>query len=518
MKTVSRFFILCFFLTFLNPGNSAARAESHAARKATPENQRQPDLGDGRYLNPILGGDYPDPSVARDGDDFYLTNSSFEYYPGLLIWHSKDLVNWQPICRALNDNVGSVYAPELVKYKDTWYIYFPTKGTNWVITAPKPEGPWSKPINLKVGGIDPGHVVGPDGKRYLHLSDGNMVQLTDDGTKIVGEPRKVYYGWEYPKDWNVECFCLESPKLTFRNGYYYLTVAEGGTAGPASSHMVVSSRSKTPWGPWEHSPYNPVVHTVSKSEHWWSRGHGTLVDDAKGNWWIMYHGYEKDFHTLGRQTLMEPVEWTADNWFRVPKGTDAAKPIRTPYGAKSASGMTLSDSMTGDHLGIQWQFYKEFAPDRLSFTPQGMVMQARGTSPTDSAPLLCVPMNHAYEITIEAEISEKATAGLLLFYSPLSYCGIGVDKDSILTCLRGSIRVQDKNRIGSHIHFKVINDCHEVSSYYSADGKTWTKLDRSLDVSGYNHNTFGGFLSLRAGFFAGGEGTVTFRNFTYKGL
>lgn len=95
------------------------------------------------------------------------------------------------------------------------------------------------------------------------------------------------------------------PKLTYRNGYYYLTSAQGGTAGLATSHMVVSARSKHITGPWENSPYNPVVHTYSAADDWWSKGHGTLVDDVDGNWWIFYHAYAKEYHTLGRSTLME---------------------------------------------------------------------------------------------------------------------------------------------------------------------------------------------------------------------
>ena len=286
------------------------------------------------FKNPVLGGDYPDPSVIRDGNDYYMTHSSFNYYPGLLVWHSKDLIHWERVCHALHKNVGSVWAPDIIKHDDTWYIYFPAGGTNWVVTAGTPEGPWSEPVDLKLRGfIDPGHLTGPDGKRYLYLSKGFIIQLSDDGLSTVGEPVHNYSGWEFPKEWSTECFCLESPKSTVRNGLYYLTSAEGGTAGPATSHMVVSARSASPMGPFENSPFNPVVHTESREERWWSQGHGTLVDDVDGNWWIMYHGYEKNFHTLGRQTLMLPIEWTADDWFRVPEGINSGDNMPLPSGS-----------------------------------------------------------------------------------------------------------------------------------------------------------------------------------------
>jgi xylan 1,4-beta-xylosidase len=152
----------------------------------------------------------------------------------------------------------------------------------------------------------------------LHLSAGYMVELAPEGRSVTGEPGKVYGGWEYPDTFNMEGFCLEAPKLTKRNGYYYRTSAEEGTAGPATSHMIVSARSRTPRGPWENSPYNPIVHTESAAETWWSKGHGTLVSTPDERWWILYHGYEKGYYTLGRQTLLEPVEWVEDGWFRIP--------------------------------------------------------------------------------------------------------------------------------------------------------------------------------------------------------
>ena len=92
-------------------------------------------MGDGYYVNPIFKGDYPDPSILRDGDNYYMVHSSFEYYPGLLIWHSKDLMNWKPVTHALHKNVGSVYAPDLVKYNNKFYIYFPANGTNFVVSG-----------------------------------------------------------------------------------------------------------------------------------------------------------------------------------------------------------------------------------------------------------------------------------------------------------------------------------------------------------------------------------------------
>src|SRR5262245_17125950 len=169
------------------------------------EGQRRADLGNGEFLNPILAGDHPDPSILKDGDDYYMTFSSFDAYPGLVLWHSRDLVNWEPMVPTLRRNVGSVWAPDLVKHGGRYYIYFPARTpsyrSNYVIWADSIRGPWSDPIDLKIGQIDPGHAVGPDGTRYLFMSAGYLQKLATDGLSVVGEMKKVYEGWQYPSDW-----------------------------------------------------------------------------------------------------------------------------------------------------------------------------------------------------------------------------------------------------------------------------------------------------------------------------
>ncbi len=228
----------------------------------------QGDLGNGFYLNPILGGDYPDPTIMREGDDYYMTHSCFDYTPGLVVFHSKDLVNWQPISYGLKTYLGSVWAPDICKYGDKYYIYFTVSGvrSNWVVWADSPYGPWSDPIDLKIGNIDPCHIADKDGTRYLFMSNGIRETLTPDGLAIVpGQQKKVYDGWQYPSDWVAECFCLEGPKLKYIDGYYYYLNAQGGTAGPPTSHMVVAARSESLDGPWENSPYNPIVRTANNT-------------------------------------------------------------------------------------------------------------------------------------------------------------------------------------------------------------------------------------------------------------
>ena len=125
----------------------------------------------------------------------------------------------------------------------------------------------------------------------------------------------------------------EGPKLLRRGDYFYLIGAVGGTSGPPTGHMVVVSRSRSIDGPWEQCPHNPIVRTTDARERWWSRGHATLVEGPDGEWWMVYHGYENGYYTLGRQTLLEPIEWTKDGWFRA-RGGDLSQPIAKPAGGR----------------------------------------------------------------------------------------------------------------------------------------------------------------------------------------
>jgi beta-xylosidase len=506
--------------------SSAARAQVAPGAPAWArgvEGQRKADLGNGYYLNPIFPGDHPDPTILKDGSDYYMTFSSFDAYPGLVIWRSRDLVNWQPIGPALFKNVGSVWAPDLAKHGDRYYIYFPGIGSyrsNYVIWADDIRGPWSDPIDLKIPRIDPGHAVGPDNRRYLFLSAGFVVSLADDGLSVVGEPKKVYDGWRYPDDWIVETFAQEGPKILRRGQDYHMVLAEGGTAGPPTGHMIVSARATSIHGPWENSPYNPIVRTRSADERWWSKGHGTLVEGPGGRWFLVYHAYENGFPTLGRQTLLEPVEWTADGWFRT-TGTDVAQPIRKAGGEALAHGVAFSDDFSRNRLGVQWSFYKGTDADRqrVRYEDGSLVLAATGTSPADSSPLGFVVGDHAYEVAVDIDADPGATAGLLLFYSSRLYAGLGYSATNFVMHSYGLDRPQAKPAdVGRRLHLRLRNDRHIVTIHYSVDGRRWQRYDRRMEVSGYHHNVAYEFLSLRPAVYATGSGEVRFRNLTYRAL
>ncbi|MBR1804223.1 MAG: family 43 glycosylhydrolase [Muribaculaceae bacterium] len=455
----------------------------------------------------LLPGDYPDPSIVRDGDDYYMTHSPFCYMPGFLIWHSTDLRHWEPLCRALLETNGDLWAPDLVKCNGRYYIYYPAGGTNYVLHADRITGPWQGPIDLHVGGIDPGHIQTADGTRYLYTSGGNVVQLAPDGLSTVGEMRQVYEGWAYPQDWETECFCLEAPKLTYHDGWFYLTSAQGGTAGPATSHMVVTARSKSPCGPWENSPYNPIVHTSDSRDTWWSRGHGTIFDDSTGQWWMVYHAYRKDYHTLGRQTLIVPIEWTADGWPRTCTRHDEPFTPQHP---------DPSDDFTVHHLGWQWMFWKEYAPQALHWRKGGLDIDGKGGNTTDGRMLLVNATDTCYEVTVDVTPRRGATGGLLLYYNEKAHAGITVSGQEATIIFNGSTVSRERLPHHRHCALRIRNERGRAQMAVSLDGrKTWQVLTDDLDVSSLHHNRYGQFISLRVALLAAGAASTHYAHFHY---
>ena len=200
--------------------------------------------------------------------------------------------------------------------------------------------------------------MGEDGRRYLFLNGVRRVRLTDDGLATDGPVEPAYAGWRYPDDRVVESYALEGPKLFRRGDWFYLVAAVGGTAGPATSHMVTVARSRSVLGPWEDDPANPIVSTASSEEAWWSRGHATAVEGPAGDWWLIYHGYENGFRTLGRQVLLEPAEWTDDGWLRA-TGGDLGTPLRKPVDLPDVdrAGVARSDRFEAAALGAHWTFH-----------------------------------------------------------------------------------------------------------------------------------------------------------------
>jgi len=280
--------------------------------------------GNMKYTNPIIRGFHPDPSICRVGDDYYLVNSSFEYFPGIPVFHSKDLVNWTQIGNCVKradkfplDRVkdsGGIWAPTIRHEKGIFYVTATLeKYGNFIITSADPAGEWSDPVWVEMGGIDPS-LYFENGKAYYCTNESlhpgkeeiSMAEIDASTGTLLSEKRTIWCG--------VGGGHLEAPHVYHIDGWYYLIAAEGGTF---FNHMITMARSRSIWGPYESCPWNPVltnVHDTSKEVL--CTGHGDLFRDHFGNWWIVHLGTRISRRTmthLGRETFLTPVVWK-DGW------------------------------------------------------------------------------------------------------------------------------------------------------------------------------------------------------------
>lgn len=463
----------------------------------------------------LLEGDNADPSVVYHQGTYYMVHSSFDYCPGLVVYQSTDLVNWTPCSAALNRYVGAVWAPDICVYNNRFYIYFPTRGAagkiNMVVWADNPSGPWSEPIDLKIGGIDPEHVTGEQGERYLLLSAGDLHPLSADGLSIVGKPTYIYDGWPVPEAWDIESFSLEGLNVKKIGNYYYLLAAQGGTGGPPTGHMVVQARSRTIEGPWENDPSNPLLRTQSPDELWWSQGHGSIIEGKNGALYMLFHAYERGYLTLGRQTLICRVEVNKDGWLQLKEG-DIALP----------APQRMVERKINDFV---WQAYKESIADRAIIAPHEIILKAQGSDSSNSSPLLLRSGDHSYEVEACLELSNSNTsAGLIVYYNNTMHFGFGFRPGQLLRYRRGATSSKQPlvaiNEVDGtfKLWVKLRNTRHIISGWYSLDGQQWHKYPWGYDMQGFHHNTLGEFLSLRPGILSMGDGEVKVTQLVYRTL
>ena len=274
-----------------------------------------------RYENPVIPGFHPDPSICRVGDDFYLVTSSFEYFPGVPVFHSRDLVHWRQIGHCLTrrsqldlEGIGAslgIFAPTIRYHDGLFYMTTTnvTKGGNFIVTATDPAGEWSDPVWVDQPGIDPSLFFDDDGRVYYSTSSDGIKQSEIDVKTgaFLAEPRIVWAGTggAYP----------EGPHLYKKDGWYYLVISEGGTE---LGHMITTARSRHPHGPFESYAGNPILSHRSLPSPIKSTGHADLVQDADGRWWTVCLatrpvGYPFKHH-LGRETFLVPTTWEENGW------------------------------------------------------------------------------------------------------------------------------------------------------------------------------------------------------------
>ncbi|WP_158299420.1 glycoside hydrolase family 43 protein [Paenibacillus antri] len=334
------------------------------------------------FRNPILPGDYPDPSIVRVGDDYYMVTSTFQFFPGVPVLHSKDLVHWETIGHVLTrreqmdmtgipDSFG-VFAPDISYADGKFWVVVPyyhgqPRCTNILYVADRPEGPYSAGTPLNHHFIDPSIFHDDDGRKYLAFGGGWVHELAADGSGLVGEAKQVWPG--------TGGAAPEAPHLVKRDGWYYLMLAEGGTF---YDHMETVARSRSVWGPYEPCPRNPVLKQTDPERRIQRAGHGKLVEDPNGRWWMVHLGGRpltpNGDCPLGRETFLANVEWTADGWLAV---GDEGLPqerieVDAPPGQPLFEAGETVDRFDGGTLSPEWEWVRHPMEDGYALTDRGL--------------------------------------------------------------------------------------------------------------------------------------------------
>ncbi|MCE5256305.1 MAG: glycoside hydrolase family 43 protein [Spirochaetaceae bacterium] len=395
-----------------------------------------------KYKNPILPGFHPDPSICRVGDIFYLATSSFHYFPGIPLWRSRNLVDWKLAGHGISrpgqmdlTRTGAsrgLYAPTIRERGGSFYIACTEvdRAGNFIITAPSIDGPWSDPVMIALGGVDPSLFFDDDGVAYLctSCSDGEtagiaLSVINPASGEILAGPKVISCGsgGRWP----------EGPHIYKKNGLYYLLISEGGTE---YGHMLTVFRAASPWGPYEACPRNPVL---SHRDFAWNPiqcvGHGDLVDDAAGNWWLVCLGVRPIgsvlLHNLGRETYLAPVSWGLDGWPLVGDHGVLNLKMEGPLPGPAVdnnSGVSgdWHDEFAGPQLSSEWSSLRARLPGVVEMEKQGGLLLSGGgvsLSLPMATPAFVGRPQQAFDCIFKTSFdfdpsSEESEAGIVAYY------------------------------------------------------------------------------------------------------
>lgn len=428
--------------------------------------------------NPILKGFHPDPCICRKGDDYYLAVSTFEWFPGIPVYHSRDLKNWELFTHVLTDDervdlkklpsAKGIWAPCLTycEEEDLFYVIYGVMNSmnaryfdvdNYLITAKNIEGPWSEPVYLHSSGFDASILHDENGKKYIvslewETREGYekpgaicMVEYDRDKKEIVGYPKRIWKG-------GTDRGCIEAPHLYRRNGYYYIMCAEGGTG---YNHCVTMGRSRNVWGPYEKDPANPIVTSApgdSYERHdpdhlkpkyfnpdsvLQKSGHGSVIETPEGECYLV-HLCARPFTpelrcTLGRETAIQKMEWTGDNWLRMADGTNLAK-LEVPESSLAPCPMPSLpefDDFDQEELGAFYYSPRQMPGRFADVKARPGYVRIRGQESRTSlnkVSILARKLTSVYAtITTKMEFYPEVhqhSAGLILYYDNMNYINL----------------------------------------------------------------------------------------------
>ncbi|MBN8503985.1 MAG: glycoside hydrolase family 43 protein [Burkholderiales bacterium] len=532
--------------------------------------------------NPILPGFNPDPSICRVADEVYIATSTFEWYPGVQIHRSRDLVNWTPVARPLsrasqldmrgNPDSCGIWAPCL-SYADGlfWLVYTDVKrfegnfkdAHNYIVTAPSIEGPWSDPVYVNSSGFDPSLFHDDDGRKWFvnmvwnHRTesiggspkspafDGILLQEWDANTgKLVGPVRNIFRGSPHG--------LVEGPHLFKRRGWYYLTTAEGGTG---YDHAVTMARSRRIDGPYELHPDRHLITSQHAPEAPLQRaGHGQLVKMPDGS---SYHTHlcGRPLKTpagprcpMGRETALQRVEWREDGWLYLAHGDQVPAvdvPAPNPATVKMPRGAVTHDFRQCKALPIEFQWLRTPYPERLfQLGSEGLRLIGRESVGSWFEQSLVARRQEDFRFRAETVLrfepdSYQQAAGLTLYYNRTKFHAALVTWHEIhgrcLTLMNcpgewpsGRLQFPLSTPVSvSALELRLAAEVRDAALQFFYDsGSGWQPLGPVLDASlvsdeaGFGeHGSFtGAFVGMLAFDTSGSARAADFRNFRYEPL
>jgi xylan 1,4-beta-xylosidase len=482
----------------------------------------------GVIRNPVLRGFNPDPSILRVEDDYYIATSTFEWFPGVCVYHSRDLQHWHLASRPLdrpglldmrgNPNSGGVWAPCLSWSNGLYHLVYTDMKRwagqvkdchNFLTTAPTVEGPWSDPVHLNSSGFDASMFHDADGRKWLvnMLWDYRAAQSGFGGIllqeyrpeekRLIGEPSMIFRG--------TDLGLVEGPHVYRRGGFYYLLTAEGGTF---TTHAVTVARSPAIRGPYEVMPENPLLTSAhDPSLALQSAGHGSLVE-TQGGEWILAHlarrPLVKGRSLLGRETSLQSVEWTPDGWPRLKTGgRSPAEQIRVPDLPCSEWPQESSrDDFPAPVLRTCYQSLRiplDASLMSLTERPGFLRLKGRESILSNFRQALIARRIEAFRIAtttcVEFEPrSFQQLAGIAAFYSTDSFYYLYVSRAAhatkclgIMRCERGALSFPLEKEVPvpgwRRIFLGLDIDYERLSFRYSPDGRTWSRIGWEMDAS-----------------------------------
>jgi len=541
------------FKTMITFGLVALICSSQAFAQDSTDKRWYPQLGKNEYLNPVITGFFPDPSVVRVGEDYYCVNSTFEYFPGIIISHSKDLVNWKQIGHVFSksedldltqfwDGMG-IWAPDISYYNGEFYVFYCTvqlkkdrsynvRG-NYMVKSKNINGPWSKPVQLTDNGNDPSHFVDENGDHYMLFAAGIP---QGNGTKIVKLNKECNQIVEGPFWIETEGkkAAPEGPHLIKKDGYYYLTMAASG--GLFSGHHMLVARSKNIYGPYQNSPYNPSLTQKNPSAINFHQGHGKLFATQFNEWFTMVISQRwlpgnlkgkpaKGISQLGRETSLIRLEWTADGW---PRDNPSRQPLdidTKPNLPSHPMTNATSDEFTALTLSMPWQYRRNPLYSHLSLVERkGSLRLYTSDHDIDSIAgrNLILQRERWLKYTAVTKLSfnpsSKEQAGIACYYDTKTYARLGLQKDQL-----GKLQlVLEEMKFGqpsinaiaavnptASIYLKVKVDKLQREFYYSYDNKTWMSAGSIPDAAYLSDQGTPnwGFMGMMVGMYAFNRGT-----------